>query len=512
MKQFAAKILLVLISPALFLGITETAFRQFGGDRVKNYYVHQAEEALGKPVPNKQAGEYRAFLYGGSSAYGFPVTDRSSVTAWLNRSFEKLLPGVKVRVINSAWPGKASHHDVEGALTAAERLEPDLFIVYTGHNEANITNRMYAESALHRFNLKLSFRSAFYMWLMGRIERLQKFMAKNRPQVQPREEIIAQKLYSRPEVTREEYDKITAHFRKNIETILRLAKKQGIPVVLVTPASNIREIAPRGSVHRADLTADSLARWEEAFERGKKHFEGAKPSEAVAAFEEALALDAEHAGLHFYYAQALEKTGDLKQARLEFLRARDTDAIPTRAKTELIEILKDFENPPQVMLADMEEVFEKISPGRIIGFEYIYDDVHPTVKGQQIIAEAVLRQLSANHWIKPSSEWQWGEFEKLRASELWQVEATREAYHDVLTALLLWQQKNYKGAAEAFEKGIVSMPGFIESYAFLGDSYYRTGNPGKALTAFKTLQQKDPVLEKALREKYPDLQEAYSRL
>ena len=511
MKQWMIKILILFISPILFLGIMELSFRQFGGDRVRNYYDQQTQMALGKPVPKKAVGEYRAFIFGGSSAYGFPVTDRSSISAWLNQSFTKLLPGLKITVINAAWPGKASHQDLEGAYTSI-KYKPDLFIVYTGHNEANIANRIYADSAIYRWNLNLSFRSAFYLWVLSKIEKIEKFFNKGKPVKQYREEIIAQKIYLRVEVTQNEYDQIAYRFEKNIHSILRIARKLKIPVVLVSPASNLHDIVPHFSGHRSDLDKTSLNKWNEFFEKGEKEFSEAKYQDAANSFQEALKIDPEYAKLHLDLARSLEQFGAFEEAGKEFLLARDKDLKPSRAKTQLIGILKKNADEPNVFFVDLEKIYAKDSPHGIIGYEFIYDDVHPTVKGQQIIAEAILKKLSAVNWIKPSAQWKWNEFEKLEKSEVWQTDASHEAYHDILTGLLLWQQKDYKGAYESFERGLISMPGFIESYAFLGDSYYRTQHYEKAISAFKTLEKKDAALEEVLLRKYPDLHESYSNL
>ena len=56
------------------------------------------------------------------------------------------------------------------------------------------------------------------------------------------------------------------------------------------------------------------------------------------------------------------------------------------------------------------------------------------------------------------------------------------------------------------------MPGFIESYAFLADAYYRLGDSEKARATYNAVAQKDSKLLDFLRQKYPDLGESYLKV
>src|SRR5258706_4754314 len=124
-KKFVINLTILIVSPTLVLGAMELGSRIFLAHKVKTYFDEHTEMALGSPVPAKSPGEYRIFILGGSAAYGFPASDRYSITAWMNKSFPHLLPGKKIRVINCGWPGKASHQVLEGARTLI-KYQPDL--------------------------------------------------------------------------------------------------------------------------------------------------------------------------------------------------------------------------------------------------------------------------------------------------------------------------------------------------------------------------------------------------
>ena len=81
----------------------------------------------------KLPGTYRIFCVGGSTTYGRPYNDTTSFAGWLR----ELLPVADSRrrweVINAGGISYASYRVVR-LMEALVSHEPDLFIIYTGHN------------------------------------------------------------------------------------------------------------------------------------------------------------------------------------------------------------------------------------------------------------------------------------------------------------------------------------------------------------------------------------------
>lgn len=78
----------------------------------------------------KAPNAYRIFVFGGSAIYG----TRSSARI-LEMMLREALPSVKWEVYNAACPGMNSHVMLQAARACAS-LEPDLFLIYMGNNEA----------------------------------------------------------------------------------------------------------------------------------------------------------------------------------------------------------------------------------------------------------------------------------------------------------------------------------------------------------------------------------------
>ena len=515
-KKILPNLLLLFLTPLMVFGALEFSIRQFAPSKVRTYFDDQTEKAFGGTVPRKLPGDYRIFIYGGSSAYGFPVADRYSITAWMRKSFPHLLPGRPVKVINCAWPGKDSELIAQGAYSVL-KYKPDLFIIYSGHNEALIDNRLYMDNRLYWLNLQLKYHSAFYRYLSIRLERLRKHILyghSGHVEKFYREEVIAREVYKKPEVSGEVYGQILKNYVKNMETVIRIARQQKIDVIFLTPPSNLSAYPPEYPMHHVRLPESLLAEWTQHFENGKKLQGDQKFQDAVTAYKKAMLIDPTFAELQYRIGTCYLKTGSYKEAKNAFTLARDFDGHPTRAKSEMIRAVIALAQRHGMMLVDIVALFEKISPHGIIGSQLVYDNVHPTVQAQQIISDAVLKELARHGKPVPESDWQWQALEAARSgaeSADWKIDGSLNAYRFVLRGLLLWERKHYGDAEGDLEKALEFMPNFIESYAFLGDTYYHLGKHEKAVKAFQMLQEKDPNLLNLLAQKYPDIQQSVSK-
>ena len=83
---------------------------------------------------HKPENTFRVFCLGGSTTFGRPYDDRTSYVGWLR----ELLPLADVKqqweVINAGGISYASYR-VASVMDELLQYSPDLFIIYTGHNE-----------------------------------------------------------------------------------------------------------------------------------------------------------------------------------------------------------------------------------------------------------------------------------------------------------------------------------------------------------------------------------------
>ncbi len=515
LRNFLINLSLLILTPALFLGGAEWITRATYIHRLNTYFDDQAEQVLGKPAAEKQPGEYRIFIFGSSAAYGFPVADRYSIAAWLRKSFPHLTPERKVTVLNTAWPGKSSHQMARGA-RAVLKYKPDLFIIYSGNNEAVIDNRLFVDKPIYRLHLIMEYESAFYRLLIKKIGKARKWLvyrSSGHVEKQYRNEIIANRVYKSIEVTLEDYRRILKVYEQNMKSILRAAQSHGVDVLFLTLPANLRDFPPGLSLHHKKLSPEELEVWNTAWQKGQILQKAGKLPETISVFRAAAAIDPTYSELQFQLGQCLDKTGDYAAAKEAYLAAKDFDGHPWRSKTELNETLRRLASEKGAMLYDLERDFARLSSHGITSNELMYDNVHPTVQAQQLISDGIAKVLQENSKIAARDQWQWPAFEAAKRQDKdWEIDGALNAYQSVLTGLYLWEQKRFEAAAKDLEDAVQRMPKFIESYAFLADSYYRLGDTKKASAAFQTLAGKDPKLLDFLCEKYPDIKESYLKV
>ncbi|MFP6751614.1 MAG: SGNH/GDSL hydrolase family protein, partial [Pirellulaceae bacterium] len=82
----------------------------------------------------KAAGTRRIFCLGGSTTHGRPYDDRTSFAGWLREFLPLADPAQHWEVINAGGVSYASYR-VAAVSEQLLDLEPDLLIIYTGHNE-----------------------------------------------------------------------------------------------------------------------------------------------------------------------------------------------------------------------------------------------------------------------------------------------------------------------------------------------------------------------------------------
>ncbi len=462
-------------------------------------------------------GESRIFVFGSSAAFGTPVP-QFSISSWMRKMFPVLLPGQKTKVINFAWPGKSSHQVLAGARYAL-KFQPDIFVIYTGNNEYIGSNRLFTDYWYYRLDRDLFYGSAFYRYLSLQIEKVRRKIVYGKADAHEknyREEIIASKLYKNPAITEQDILKIHERYKANLSQVLKLAKKQGIAVMLLTVPVNVKDVPPGLSMHGLGLSQEQISEWKELFERGSKDQAEGRLTEAAEAFESAARMDPEYAETFYRWGQVLEAQGKIEEARNAYDQAVQHEKIAARAKPGLNAVIRELcAEYPETICLDTIPLLEKKSSNGILSSEVFYDNVHPFGEIHQAIAVEILKLLAGSNKIAPYAQWQWDAFENSLKNEpaRWQAEDKKEKVKQFfMLGLQLWNQRDYVRAIERLENGIKTENGFLEAYGFLADSYYHAGRNKEAADYFSRLEQKDSGLFVRMMAQYPELQESYGAL
>jgi lysophospholipase L1-like esterase len=359
----------------------------------------------------KPPDEFRIFCLGGSTVQGHPFSIETAFPTWLELSLKAADPSRRWEVVNCAGVSYATYRE---AMVVQELLgyKPDLIIICTGHNEF-LEDRSYAHlkrvPALLRYPVEQASRLRTFNVLCAASQRLfhsRAARASDPPtKLSPDVEAVLDyegglASYHRNTEWR---TSVIEHFQFNLRRMIAMAQSAGVAVILLNPASNL-ETPPFKSEHRAGMSAEEIRRFDALREEARQWFARSLP-EAIARLRQAVALDDEHAGIHYTLAQCYKDLGRFDEARAEFIRAKDQDICPLRILEAMNRATLEIARATGTPVIDLEAYFAALSPGGITGDNWFLDHVHPSMAGHERIAGLLLDEMVRLGYVHPRANW-----------------------------------------------------------------------------------------------------------
>lgn len=341
-------------------------------------------------VSPKPVGTLRVVLAGESAAKGFPQPPALAASAFLREMLRDCLPGRAVEVINLGCTAISSFPVME-ILDEMLAYEPDAVVIYCGNNEffgaygvASISRGWASPGALR---WQRGLRS------LGLVQLASDLLAP-RPAAASRTlmEIMMAQGYTAPD------DPIRGAAATNLEThaahMARAARQRGARVVLCTLAANERDLAPLGESDVSRLTAPQRQQIESLVKSAEARLP-ADPAAVGVELDAALKLAPQHATLHYWRGRWLSSQGRPLDALAEYQQAIDFDPMPWRPPGACNDALRRAAAATGAALCDARQAFRDASPGGAIGWELMDDHVHPSLRGQYVLARAIMGGLAA---------------------------------------------------------------------------------------------------------------------
>ena len=229
---------------------------------------------------NKPDDGYRIFSFGGSTTFGRPYEYDTAFSNWLQILLGSSDPSTSYEVVNVGGVSYASYR-VINLMREMFSYEPDLFIVYTGHNEF-LEERTYSDileeppavtrlrTHLHRLR---SYSLARTLWL--RVEGQRREQADQRFQMSGEVTAILDQTFGLQHYQRdpEKRKAIESHFRFNLEKMVDMAEDHRVRLIFVVPPSNERDFSPFKSQSCRSLTGHRRAQWYEFYDEGRSRLD-----------------------------------------------------------------------------------------------------------------------------------------------------------------------------------------------------------------------------------------------
>jgi tetratricopeptide (TPR) repeat protein len=394
---------------------------------------------------HKDSNTYRIFVIGSSVAAGFPQPAYG-----FSRILEVILkakhPERNFEIVNTATTAINSHVDLPIVEEAAKH-QPNLFIIYDGHNE--VLGPFGPETVFVPYSRNLAvIRSAIFVksTRIGQLlnnARLLVTKEKVPLEWHGMEMVIGNRLLRDDPRLQVVY----SHFKSNLTDMCQAASRSGAKVVFATLGTNLKDSAPFASVHRANLTEEQRRQWEQLYQRGVDAELEKKYAKARDFYLAAARIDDQFADLQFRLARSYLSLQDYASASQHYVEARDDDALRFRADSQINQVIRDVAASQQangVSLVDMEKIIPARSAQGVPGADFFYDHVHFNFDGNYLLAEKIGEQIDLllSGSVKDSiseaecakrlafTDWDQGQIAKDLLPMLRQVPFTSQLNHD----------------------------------------------------------------------------------
>jgi lysophospholipase L1-like esterase len=298
---------------------------------------------------------FRVATLGESTVLGWPLPQHLSFPSLMEGICQQLPLGRTVQVVNLATEGIHAQ-DVLDIMTACEPLQPDLYLVMTGHNE--FANRVFWKPPPRWLYRSLTV-SHLLRWLLAppaEVVRPVQFQTDMSNQLMSLPiERVGQSMLDNMPIEDWERDVYLERYEHALRGMIGVARARNQPIVFAEPLVNLKDYAPYVP---NPASAD-------AFARGQALLAAGRAAESKRAFEEALDLD----------GGPLRMPGPFLARLRAVCAAENVPLIPTRT------------------------FIEAESKDGIPGHERILDNLHLNVAGAKTIALGVTQALLAQRLL-----------------------------------------------------------------------------------------------------------------
>lgn len=363
--------IMAVILPLLFFVLLEIVLRISGyGNNYEQWVEVPGEKLLLNPdvakryfyntenVPNsnkdtfdkiKAKNSIRIFIMGGSSAAGYPYSPSGSFSKYIKKRLEIMYPYNKIEVINTAMTAVNSYTLLDLTPGIIEQ-KPDVVIIYAGHNEyygalgVGSMETFGTSRSLVLLNMSLN-NLRTYQLLRNVVKGVYSLFTEDDIQ---RGGTLMSRMAKEQSITlnSETFNAGVDQFSENIEDIFKQFQDAGIPVVIGTLASNLKDQPPFITVS----------------EEGQP--------DGISVYKNAL--------------KALKDSNFVKADSL-FRYAKDLDALRFRAPEIFNTKIEEISTKYNIPVANVDSLVNSVSPEGIAGNNIMVDHLHLTLGGYQKI-------------------------------------------------------------------------------------------------------------------------------
>jgi hypothetical protein len=349
----------------------------------------------------KPPGEFRVFVFGGSTVQGNPFSIETSFPAYLQIALQQADHRHRWKVVNCGGVSYASYRLLP-IMQECLNYEPDLFIFCEGHNEfledisyadlrtSTVMPHVYsALSELRSFRLlNQAFRrlsDSAWRWPSSSVA------------ANAAKPILAAEVdtlldhdggldaYHRDD---ERAGVVVQHFQTNLLRMTGVCRLNGIPLLMILPPSNLSDCPPFKSEFSSTRTPTDTAHIQAQL-RESSAIVRTDLSRAIDLLRDVTSLEPRFAFGWYELGQLQLSAGRIAEAEASLRRARDEDVCPLRMTTALEAAMQHVVSRYHVPFINAHQLLAERCPNGIVGENVLVDHVHPSFRGHEDIALAI---------------------------------------------------------------------------------------------------------------------------
>jgi tetratricopeptide (TPR) repeat protein len=462
----------------------------------------------------KKAGTYRIICLGGSTTYGRPYGDGTSFPGWLRELLPLADSDRKYEVINAGGISYASYR-IAHLMDELCTYEPDLFIVYTGHNEF-LEERQYREfktSTMVPPKVQWALgHSRSYSSLRSLYERSRGSRTVDSRSILPSEvdtildRSVGPTSYRRDKLQR---SAVVGHLAFNLARIIESARRADADIMFVKPGFNLKDFSPFKSEPTADMSPSQIEGWETARHLGLRNRAAGNLEAAAVALERSAQIDPQNAQSHYDLGTTLLELGRFQTASKHLQLAVDEDVCPLRATSAIQEVIEATAVLRRVPLIDFPAILatanEESLGHQVLGHEWFLDHVHPTPTANRLLAFAIVEALRQKGTL-PKTNTQWSgpgiAYVIARVEESLDADQNSLALRN-LSQVMGWAGKRNEAGTIALEavamRELAGLPDDPEALYYAAEYRVTMGDHVQAIRLLTRLFKLKPKLDAARR-------------
>ncbi|MCK5738937.1 SGNH/GDSL hydrolase family protein [bacterium] len=379
-----------------------------------NYTTSIANRAI---FENKKK-RYRIFCLGASTTAGYPYATLppydcpASFPNYLRTilQFNSEIPDIEM--LNAACNSMNSQ-TVLSVTRDLVKYNPDVMIIYSAHNEyfgpnefalSKEANQKFKSTAFsHAFlSLRQTYAYQGLSWI------IRKIIGESAVSLQPWAAWAKVNVVSPDDPYN---DGILENYEANLRKIVKMARENGVIVILCTPVTNYA-FPPFMPVFSHELTDTEQSLWDSLTAKSDEFANDKDFESAYECWNELSHVDSMNANLHYFKGTYASKLGDYQTAVAELRRASDLDGLPFRAKSAAAGICRKVAADEGAILADMERFFSEMYGKGYPEPSLMLDHVHPTAAGYYYMGLFLAKTMAENQLFYGISEWKYPSREK----------------------------------------------------------------------------------------------------